>query len=454
MKQLVQRCLQDAVTSGNVFADAILQHLYRWLCSPRSKLHDPALHRMLCKIMQKVFALLLAEFRKLGATIIFANFSKIILDTGKADLSAARAYCDSLLKALQTRELFEWIEIEPLHFWHSLLFMDQYNYGGIQAKDHGTSSTNVATLSDGSLHDDLQVDIVSSWNIADCLPKATQDHFVVIVSEFMYKPWEYALSHAAKETFLEDGDLCTPSITAPLAEKIESHLIEYLKNQISSYFTDKLLMIVRGIVHHSKGSKRPQNDDEQVDQLAGNMLTGDAALEFIKHVSAAMALDQNVQHDVLVMRRNLLRYIRVREFAPEAQFSAAVTSFILPNIICSYCNDVRDLDLGRDPTLLTQEWRCAVPQCGHPYDREMMENSLLQILRQRERLYHLQDLVCSKCRMMKDRHLTELCKCAGPFKCLEDPSEFRRKMQVFYKIAVQQNFELLKECVSWILEMK
>jgi DNA polymerase epsilon subunit 1 len=101
--------------------------------------------------MVKVFALLLAEFRKLGATIIFANFSKVIIDTGKSDLSAAKAYCDSLLKTLQTRlvstknfqldlllvfhpvilsllicrDLFEWIELEPLNFWHSLLFMDQ-----------------------------------------------------------------------------------------------------------------------------------------------------------------------------------------------------------------------------------------------------------------------------------------------------------------------------------------
>lgn len=32
LKQLIQRCLTDAVTSGNVFADAILQHLYRWIC--------------------------------------------------------------------------------------------------------------------------------------------------------------------------------------------------------------------------------------------------------------------------------------------------------------------------------------------------------------------------------------------------------------------------------------
>lgn len=58
---------------------------------------------MLHKVMQKVFALLLAEFRKLGATIIFANFSRIILDTGKSDLFAAQAYCDSLLKTIQGR---------------------------------------------------------------------------------------------------------------------------------------------------------------------------------------------------------------------------------------------------------------------------------------------------------------------------------------------------------------
>ena len=53
--------------------------------------------------MKKVFALLLAEFRKLGATIVFANFSKVIIDTGKFDLSTAKAYNDSLIKALQTR---------------------------------------------------------------------------------------------------------------------------------------------------------------------------------------------------------------------------------------------------------------------------------------------------------------------------------------------------------------
>ncbi|KAE9461327.1 hypothetical protein C3L33_06754, partial [Rhododendron williamsianum] len=168
LKQLIQRCLTDALTSGNVFADAILQHLYRWLCSPHSKLHDPALHRMLHKVMQKVFALLLAEFRKLGAAIVFANFSKVIIDTGKSDLYAAKAYCDSLLKTLQTRDLFEWIELEPVQFWHSLLFMDQ-------ARLNGQSLEGLSESESGSELDESQVDIVSSWNIAENLPKTTQD---------------------------------------------------------------------------------------------------------------------------------------------------------------------------------------------------------------------------------------------------------------------------------------
>ncbi|KAL9274734.1 DNA polymerase epsilon catalytic subunit A-like protein [Drosera capensis] len=407
--------------------------------------------------MQKVFALLLAEFRKLGATIVFANFSKVIIDTGKSDLSAAEAYCDSLLKAIQSRDLFEWIEIEPLNFWHCLLFMDQYNYGGIQAIARSGSPTEVSHSTSSGSNDRPQMDIVSSWNIVDRLPKETQDHFVLIVSEFMYIPWNYAQEQAAVRVDNEHGISCTPSITAVAAQKLELRLTEYLQDQISSYFSGRLFRIIQNITHHSKGMKKPESDarlSHVNTHVDGDVHTGDIALEFIKHVCAALALDQTVQHDVLVMRRNLLKYLQVPEFAKEAEFCAPCSSFTLPNVICSYCNDCRDLDLGRDPSLNTQEWRCAVPQCGQPYDREMMENSLLQIVRQRERMYHLQDLVCVKCRMVKDSHLAEQCACGGFFKCKEDTSEFRRKMRIFYDVAVQQDFQLLKESVSWILEIR
>ncbi|EHA8586834.1 hypothetical protein COCNU_scaffold001050G000020 [Cocos nucifera] len=449
LKQLIQRCISDAVASGNVFADAILQHLYRWLCSPLSKLHDPALHRVLHKVMKKLFALLLAEFRKLGATIIFANFSKIVIDTGKIDLSAAHAYCDCLLKTLQTRDLFEWIELEPLHFWHSLLFMDQYNYGGILAKSTTLSHTD-------NLEDEAEVDIVSSWNIAEYLPKITQDHFVLIVSEFLYIPWKHLKEQVATRATMRDDNSCTQSITITAAEALEVCVTEYLKDQISNYFTEKLLRIVRDTLHHFKGRNKIDKNEPAYHGLSqstdSQVHKGDAALEFIKHVCAVLALDQNVQHDILRMRKNLLKLVHVKEFAPEAQFHDPSPSFILPNVICSYCNDCRDLDLCRDSALSDTEWRCSVPQCGQSYNREQMENSLLQIVRQREKLYHLQDLVCLRCRQVKAAHLAEQCVCGGSFRCKEDSFEFLRKMQVFLNIAANQKFQLLDDCTSWIIE--
>ncbi|OIT28308.1 PREDICTED: DNA polymerase epsilon catalytic subunit A-like [Nicotiana attenuata] len=457
LKQLIQRCLTDAVTSGNIFADAMLQHLYRWLCSPRSRLHDPALHSMLHKVMQKMFALLVAELRKLGAAIVFASFSKIIIDTGKSDVSAARAYCDSVIKTVQNRELFEWIELEPLQFWHSLLFMDQYNYGGIQARlSDGPLEVN-SEPGEESVCGESQVDIVSSWNIAENLPKATQDHFILIVSEFMYIPWKFAQEQATHRASSSDGDLCTPSITAALAETFDLQMAENLKKKIRTYFTDKLLKIVCDPNLQMKvmnNSQKTQETSDANSQSYSHVQKGDPALEFIKHVCAVLALDQNVQHEVLIMRRNLLKLVRVREFAPEAEFHSLSVSYTLPNVICSYCNDCRDLDLCRDRALISQEWRCAVPQCGQPYDREAMENALIQIVRQRERLYHLQDLVCLKCHQIKAAHLADHCTCAGSFSCKEGVSEFCNKMQVFFNIAVNQKFQLLQECTSWILEAR
>lgn len=154
------------------------------------------------------------------------------------------------------------------------------------------------------------------------------------------------------------------------------------------------------------------------------------------------------------MRKNLLKLVRVKEFAPEAQFQDPCASFTLPNVICSYCNDCRDLDLCRDSALQGHEWRCAVPQCGQPYHREQMENALLQVVRQRERLYHLQDLVCIRCRQVKAAHVSEQCSCGGSFRCKEESPFFLTKMRVFLNVAISQKFELLQDCVQWILEVR
>ncbi|BBN04847.1 DNA polymerase epsilon subunit 1 [Marchantia polymorpha subsp. ruderalis] len=450
LKQLVGGWLADAISTGNNYSDALLQHVYRWICSPQSKLHDPALQRVLHKVMQKVFALLLMELRKLGATIVFADFNKIIIATNKSNITMAQGYCEYLLKTVKARELFEWIDLRPKQYWHSLLFMDQHNYGGIKA--------NTATQSFEHQEDQngtLPEEIVSYWNIAEYLPKVTQDYFVVIVSEYIYIPWKHAMDEAARR---RAGPVSsTPSITVAAAADMEAGEILFLKEKVQSHFTEKLLKTVRDVQRHMN-TKKYEDDEElqsarEFPKLAGSHLEmTDAALEFIKHVCAVFMLDQRVQHEVLVLRKNLLKLARVREFSQEATFRDPCLSFILPNVICSYCNDCRDMDLCRDAALIERDWRCVMPLCGQPYNREWVENALLQIVRKRERLYHLQDLLCVKCRQVKASHLAEQCTCAGNFRCRESPKDFLQRMRVFHNIAVYHGFDLLQECVSWILQ--
>lgn len=59
-----------------------------------------------------------------------------------------------------------------------------------------------------------------------------QDHFVLIVSEFMFIPWDYAQKQSATREALRNGNSCTPSITIVAAENFESHMVEYIKGQV------------------------------------------------------------------------------------------------------------------------------------------------------------------------------------------------------------------------------
>jgi hypothetical protein len=59
-----------------------------------------------------------------------------------------------------------------------------------------------------------------------------QDHYVFIVSQFMYIPWNYAQKQAAIRASVLSGDSCTPSINIGAAEVFESEITEYIKEQV------------------------------------------------------------------------------------------------------------------------------------------------------------------------------------------------------------------------------
>lgn len=97
-------------------------------------------------------------------------------------------------------------------------------------KEHNYNYNHTLGFNSGSNHDGCMIFQVS--NIFYHLSGILQDHFVYIVSQFLYIPWDYEQKQAAVRTSLQNDSNCTPSITVAAAETFESHMIDFLKGQV------------------------------------------------------------------------------------------------------------------------------------------------------------------------------------------------------------------------------
>ena len=76
LRTMVAAWLREVSQFRNVFADYQIIHFYRWLRSTNAQLYDPALRKTLLNLMKKLFMQLVAEFKRLGAIVVHADFNR------------------------------------------------------------------------------------------------------------------------------------------------------------------------------------------------------------------------------------------------------------------------------------------------------------------------------------------------------------------------------------------
>ena len=134
LRTMVSAWLREVSQYRNVFADYQIIHFYRWLRSPNAYLYDPALRKTLLNLMKKLFVQLISEFRRLGATIVHADFNRIILCTKKRSLKDALAYIEYITTTIRSKELFHSVDMRFSQAWDYLMWLDPSNYGGVRSK--------------------------------------------------------------------------------------------------------------------------------------------------------------------------------------------------------------------------------------------------------------------------------------------------------------------------------
>jgi DNA polymerase epsilon subunit 1 len=207
LRKMVAEMLRDASERGNEIADATLAQLRRWIFSSNSRMREPGLQHLVELCSRKVFTLLISELNRLGADVVFADTRRVIVSTKKNSLASASAFITGLRGALGTRELFNWLELEPTKVWHTLLFRGPHDFGGLAANETvlhtlflNNNSGEEAPMDTQNVPTDTQLDpaavegdeasLEMHWNIATFLPEALSDHFKAIAGEFIVLPWK------------------------------------------------------------------------------------------------------------------------------------------------------------------------------------------------------------------------------------------------------------------------
>ncbi|XP_036870228.2 DNA polymerase epsilon catalytic subunit A isoform X5 [Manis javanica] len=476
LKSMVVGWVKEITQYHNIYADNQVMHFYRWLRSPSSLLHDPALHRTLHSMMKKLFLQLIAEFKRLGSSVVYANFNRVILCTKKRRVEDAIAYVEYITSSVHSKELFHSLTISFSRCWEFLLWMDPSNYGGVkgiipssihcgqnsQKEGHVEEEEENGDEGDGGQEPDVEDLLENNWNILQFLPQAAscQSYFLMIISAYIV-----AVYHSMKEELRRSAPGSTPLRrrgSSQLSQEAQGTsgalpgMITFSQDYVANELTQNVFTITQKIQKKVTGSRNSAELSEIFPVLPGShLLLNNPALEFIKYVCKVLSLDTNITNQVAKLNRDLLRLADVGEFSEEAQFRDPCRSYVLSEVICRSCNFCQDLDLCKDSSFsqdgsVLPQWLCS--NCQAAYDSSVIEMTLVEALHKKLMAFTLQDLICLKCRGVKETNMPVYCSCAGDFALTIHTTVLMEQIGIFRNIAQHYGMSYLMETLEWLLQ--
>ncbi|KAF3906314.1 hypothetical protein ABW20_dc0103392 [Dactylellina cionopaga] len=444
LRDLVKAWWGEA-TRGNSMADLMVQHLVRWVESPESCLYDYALHFYVQTMSRKAFLQLLADFKRVGSSVVYANANRLILQTTKAEVGTAFAYSQYILKAIKAKPLFNFLDLDIKEYWDYLIWYDPFNYGGLACSEVVEAENQ-------------QLNLIMHWQFSKALPQTMQEAFTSWVVEFIniihgFKHPDSELSESTQRLTQLPAKVNGESKEDTRdVQTLPKEFIKPLKKHIG-----QLLRLQHDIILH------PDRQAEfEFPYLPGTKLaSSNAALELVKALSAVFALPKDLMLSTRQLRKDLLHMFDIKEFSKEGVFENTTESLRFEQVICQNCTMSRDLDFCKDEDLLPEldldgkpskerAWKCF--NCGHEYERLALQERMVANVEEMLIRYSTQDLVCGKCKKVKTSDFQEHCVCSGVWKLTVSKEETVMKLKVYKSVAEYYSLQMLEENVKVVLD--
>ena len=444
IKSMVKAWLLDKIRYGfESPATLAIDHFWRWISSKASHMYDPSIHRFVHSLMRKTFIQLLAEFKRLGSQVIYADFSRLLLVTSKPP-GTAHAYATYITTAVTSNELFQHIYLNTERFYDFLLFMDQANAGSVVCEDPLSVDPP----------DELVVEM--RWNIQLFLPPAIQGEFSDLVRYFLLEMYKAAQKEGQRAPLrvLANG---APDTTQRDANKVRER--DAVRDFISRRLTRKLFRTIENVQTRVRAAI---GDPEAEQALSFPLLPGshltltEPTVELIKFACAVFALATPFENEVGLLTRNALELVGIKAFGEDAAFRNPCAPLRLPGVPCRHCDALWDFDFCRDADLLPRSaaaggagagegrprWACA--RCGAEHDRTAVEFELIERVHALERAAAQQDLRCSRCKQVRADHVARIHDCGGSFHNTVNRTDVRRTLRTMVNVAIVHDLSRLR----------
>ena len=460
-------------------ANELLSNCHRWVKSEASLLFDPAIYDQLHSYMKRYFFHLISEFKRLGATVIHADFNRIILDTKKRGLKDAQNYIKYILEKILNNNCYRALEFEVENWWSFLIWMDTANYSGMHVEDVSEQDLDDTCANFAGLVNNHSV-YRYNLSMVNYLSKIgnIRENFLSIIEKYVisnHRDMMGALDEnpvgstplvrrkhndsSMMITQENEKENSNPENTentenSENSTKKMNFSINYLENTLQS-------QVVTAVEKATKERRKFKTVNEcYVRSLPGTRSTSrEPVLDFIKAICRTLELDPQIQGQVVSMKNNLLRLVGVGAFAAKAEWTEICDRKVIIDIPCATCNQTMDLDICTDLNLLSAienkepiEWVCN--HCGSQLSnaRTTIELDLLQELQTLSASYFTQDIKCGKCKDVSGRYLKKYCsKDARAYQNSQPIKSIGKQLKTLRQIATAYNFETLLENLDFFM---
>lgn len=449
--------------SKNPNADVMINNFIHWVASRDSMMYNRTLYYHVQTLSKKAFIQLIREFRKTGSKVVFANQNRILLLTTKPAVESAYSYANYIVKSVRSKPLFNFMDINISEYWSTLAWMDEVNFGGMSCKEI-------------IANEEQPLELCMNWHLREFMPSILGDEFekwVVLFIESVHARW-IAPTESEEE---DEGNSSTPRITqlpkfltANNNEDTElaSPIFKGLMKEIEKPVLKRLKLLIRRYVEvsnntHDLAEDNPRLYEFDIPQHPGAVAASanqNPVLELGKSVCAVFGLSKELNLDVRLFRRHVLSLFDIREFSAEGNFINPSASLKIPQVICGYCNFVRDLDLcrnnelarnvnsGKESTVSYYVWVCE--NCGQEYSRVHLEELLVFEVQKMVTLFQVQDLKCTRCKRIREDDLSTNCSCSGAWIETISREEIVKKIAVYKHVALYYDLKLLLDAVEGV----